>query len=110
MERELDPPAHPWRIPTTVARTNYAPAPSAEDPLLEPVDPQVEEEGRESREHEIHSRERHVRSRRQGGAKALAHVDERIDQHQELQPREPAHLDRPEGGPGVVDAPEERQR
>src|SRR5256886_17446828 len=53
MERELDPPAHPWRIPTTGARTNYAPAPSAQDPLLEPFDPQVEEQGREYREHQI---------------------------------------------------------
>ena len=47
---------------------------------------------------------------RQGGPHALGHVDQRIDQHDGLQPVEPPDLDRGERRPGVVDTTEEGDR
>src|SRR5829696_8196451 len=66
--------------------------------------------GREAREREINDRERHVIGGGEGAAEALAHVDERVDEHQPLQPGESPDLDRPQCGPGVVDATEEGER
>ena len=52
----------------------------------------------------------HVRGVGERGAHPLVHVDERVDQHDRLQPVPAAHGDRRELGPRVVGAAQERDR
>ena len=90
------------RSPTGAGRRS---ARQLEDAALEPGDPQPREQRGEPDERAVHRPQAHVRRRRERGPEALAHVDERVGEHEDLQP-----ADRLERRPRVVDAAEERER
>ena len=78
----------------------------AQHPLLETVDAELQEHDREADQRDVDRPRGHVRdAARERHAHALAHIDERVDEHDELQPRQ-----RRKALPGVVDRAEERHR
>jgi aminopeptidase N len=76
----------------------------------EVAQPDGQEQRPEAGDHRVHDVQVHVRRVGERRPHALVHVEQRVDQHQRLQPVEAADRDRGELGPRVVGAAEERDR
>src|SRR5665647_1214589 len=117
----LMPPRVPWEPPpisTVNARLLQHPQPIGrsptttlrKNPLTEVPEPEAKEEGGEPDQDRVHHVEMHMRGIGKGRPHTLVDVDQRVGQHDRLQPVPSAHLDRGQAGPLVVSAAEEGDR